>query len=114
MEEKPRIPVRMYSLKKFYDNYGMNWISTRDFKSLEITKAHMYELRGHLENKIWNEKMKNRNGSRVYAKGAMKIGNFWRITPRGLLALYEYFDIADENLQEVAKKLLLGEDDELL
>jgi hypothetical protein len=104
-----KIPIRMYSLKKLYEKAGMNFISTCELKELGITKAHMYELRGDLEFYIWHKNLTNRDNSKVYARGSMKIGNFWRISAKGLLSLYTYFDLADENLKEVTKKLLLGE-----
>lgn len=106
---KEKIPARMYTLKNLHNACGLNWISTREAKTIITNRYHLYELRGDLENKIWNENLRNRDGSSVYAKGAMKNGNFWRISPKGILNLYRYFDIGDY-LDLVAKKLLLEEE----
>ena len=105
-----KIPVKMHSLKKIYEEFGMDWAATRELKELNISKARMYELRGELEKTIWHDGIENHDGSEVHAEYAMKIGNFWRISPKGLLALYNHFEIADDNLKEVALKLLLGEE----
>ena len=105
-----KIPPRIYSLKKIYKNFGTNWIPTRDFEDLGISKPHIYQLRGELKYVKWNNKLINSDGSKVFAKGPMKNGNFWKITPKGFLSLYKYFDIFDENLKDVAHKLLLGEE----
>lgn len=97
----------MYTLKEFYNNFGLNWTSTRDCLNAKLKKAHLYELRGDLENILWSPQMKNRNGNYVQAYGSQKIGNYWRLTPRGIMRLYEYFGILD-NLNLVSKELLLG------
>ena len=106
---KEKIPVRMYSLKTFYEEFGMDYVPTREAREV-ISKTHMYELRGWLDNDMWYEGMKNRDGSYIQASYALKFSNYWRVNARGILALYELFNIADENLREVAKKLLLGEE----
>jgi len=106
---KEKIPVKMYSLRKFYEEFGMSYAPTREVRQV-ISKTRMYELRGWLDNDMWYEEMQNRDGAYVQASYALKFSNYWRINARGILALYEHFKIADENLRMAAKKLLLGEE----
>lgn len=102
-----KTPVAFYTLKKFYEAFRLNFTPSRDAFA-ECNKAHLYQLRGHLENVLWKPGLKNYDGSLVGATGPMKNGNFWRVSEHGILALYEHFGI-DKDLARIAKKMLLGE-----
>lgn len=107
-----KIPIRYDMLKRLYKEIGLNWISTRDFKDLGVSKPQMYSLKYEksLEKYLFINELQNYDGSLVSAQGSEKIGNFWRITGPGLLKLCKYFKInIDDSISFIAKELLLGE-----
>lgn len=102
-----KTPVSFYTLKQFYEAFRLNYTPSRDAFA-ECKRAHLYQLRGHLENTLWHNNLRNYDGSLVGASGPMKNGNFWRVSEHGILALYEHFGISDD-LDRIAKRMLLGE-----
>jgi hypothetical protein len=104
-----KIRVKFYSLKIFYQTFGMNWIPTRDIKDV-MKYNHLLDLSNtfdhYLESVYWNKGLRNRDGSIPYSKQQMKNGKYYRITHIGLEVLYELFGIKDKNLKLVIKHKL--------
>ncbi len=97
---------RFLSLRKFYEEYGLDYVRSRDAKDL-ITKAHLYELRPFLKENMWNAKI-DPMGS--YTD---KISGYWKITLEGLSKLQELYpndenliDRISDDIRLMAKKVL--------
>ncbi len=98
------IAKRFFSLKKFFLEYGVDYVRSRDAKDL-ITKAHLYDLRPYLEEKHWSYDI---DKNAAYTD---KISAYWRITPLGLVKLDELFPELSEELDgyivDATKKMLV-------
>jgi len=103
-----KIPVRMESLKIFYEKYEVDWTASRYIKPIMLKNNHVYTLRdnGELEISYWYDELVNRDKSIPKAIGQMKNGQYWRITVHGLAELAKYYGIKDENYKLVTKAML--------
>ena len=98
------IPKRMFSLKKFFEQYDTKYVRSREAKDL-ITKSHLYELRPLLEETMWSPRID------PMAQNSDKISGYWKISDEGLMKLYELFpelqEEIDKHIARIAKKTLV-------
>jgi len=91
---------RFYSLRKFYDKYGLGYARSRDAKDA-FTKTALYELRPFLSYFRWSPEI---DPLGAYSD---KLSNYWKITLQGLSKLQELFPNDEELMDRISDDICL-------